>query len=99
LQLETKVVKAEEKEITEKEFLKWARAQPGLERKLWPDREQLTPEEKRQRMREILRISEPKDPGAPGNGSSGTMVEALEPAGKVDSGSTANQGENPTTSG
>jgi hypothetical protein len=82
LRLETKVVTAEEKEVTEKEFLKWARAQPDIEHKIWPDRECLTFEEKERRMRQILGISDPEDFTDPGKGDSGTPSHAPVPAGE-----------------
>jgi hypothetical protein len=82
LRLETKVATAEEKEITEKEFLKWARTQPDLEQKLWPDREYLTYEEKEQAMNQILGISPRQDFTHPGKGDSGIPVQAPVPDGE-----------------
>jgi hypothetical protein len=96
LRLETKVATAEEKEVTEKEFLKWARAQPDIEHKIWPDREILTFEEKERRMRQILGINDPVDITDPGNGASGTTVEAPDQLGAADPGGAANGVKNPT---
>jgi hypothetical protein len=56
---------AEENKITEKDFLKWARAQPDVEKLIWPDRERLTPEEKQQRIREILGTGDPVEINQP----------------------------------
>jgi hypothetical protein len=68
LRLETKIVTAEEKIVTEKEFLKWARDQPDIEQKLWPDREYLTFEEKEQCMNQILGIKNKVEIAEPGTG-------------------------------
>jgi hypothetical protein len=86
LRLETKVATGEGKEEMEKKFLKWARAQPDIEHKLWPDREVLTPEETERRMRQILEIDDPVDITDPGNGDSGTPVEAPDQVGAGDPG-------------
>ena len=80
LRLETE----EENQITEKEVVEWVRAHPDVEQKIWPNREYLTPEEKRQRLREILRISEPMDITDLSHGAPGELVEAPAPAGESD---------------
>jgi len=96
LRLETKVVTAEEKKVTEKEFLKWARAQPDIEQKIWPDRECLTFEEKERSMRQILGIDDPMDITDPGNRASGTTVEASDQLWAADPGGASNGVKNPT---
>ncbi len=56
LRLETEVVTAQMAKRTEKDFREWARTQPDLEHKIWPDRESLTYEERQRRMRDIRTI-------------------------------------------
>jgi hypothetical protein len=85
LRLETKIVTAEEKVVTEKEFVKWARAQPDIEAIIWPGRIRLTADEKQQRIREILGLSEPVDDiPDPDNEDSCTTFEAPAPAATAD---------------
>lgn len=49
-------LRLDSKGVTEKDFVKWARAQPDVEKLIWPDRKRMTPEEKDKAYREILGI-------------------------------------------
>lgn len=53
--LEVETEKSEE--ITEENFIQWARARENVEELIWPERKKLTPEEKRAKVRQILGIA------------------------------------------
>jgi hypothetical protein len=84
LRLETE----DEQKITEKEVVDWVQDHPGIEQKIWPDLDWLTPEERSQAADEILGIS------APFKVDSDVTAETPAPAGKCDAPEAKNETEN-----
>jgi hypothetical protein len=74
LRIETKIATAHEAEVTEDEFIKWARTQTDLEQKIWPDRHYKTAAEKEAAVRQILGITS-EDLDEPFDHSSPAMVQ------------------------
>ena len=58
-QQKLRVETEEDQTLTEKEVVKWVRAHPDVEQKIWPDREWLTEEEKEEYADQNLGITRP----------------------------------------